>query len=95
MKQWLMLQKIVALNTMYRKPREKQITYRTPKGVEKQLNHILLNRKNLRCRDAEANDMIRMGSDRRSVMAQLVIPAPKKKDSKKNTSHVEEKTSNG
>ena len=29
-------------------------------------------------RDAEANDMIHLGSDHRSVMAQLVIPAPTK-----------------
>ena len=32
MKPWLILQKIVALNTMYRKTLDKQVTYRTPKG---------------------------------------------------------------
>ena len=88
MTQWLMLQKFVALNTMYRKTPEKQVTYRTPTGAEKQLDYILVNRKYLRCsKAAEANDMIHMGSDHRSVMAQFVIPAPKKKtpkiDSKK------------
>ena len=42
------------------------------------------NRRSFRCsRDAEANDMIHMRSDHRSVMAQFVIPAPQKKDSQK------------
>ena len=82
LKQWLMLPKLVALNTMYRKTLEKQVTYKTPKGAEKQLDYILVNWKYLRCsKDAEANDMIHMGSDHRSVVAQFVIPAPKKKDS--------------
>ena len=66
---------------MYRKTPDK-VTYRTPKGVEQQWDYILSNRKHLRCsRDAEANDMIHMRSDHRSVMAQFVIPAPKKKGS--------------
>ena len=48
------------------------------------MGHILVNRKYLSCsRDAEANDMIHMGSDHRSVMAQFVITAPKKEDSQK------------
>ena len=39
----------------------------------------MVNRKHLRCsKDAEANDMIHMGSDHRSVMAQIVIPTAKK-----------------
>ena len=32
-------------------------------------------------RDAEANDMIHMGSDHRSVLAHFVIAAPKKEHS--------------
>ena len=49
---------------------------RTPKGVEKQLDYILVDRKHKCCsRDAEANDMIHMGSDHTSVMAQFVITA--------------------
>ena len=61
---------------MYRKTPEKQTTYKTPKGAEEQLDYILIDRKPMRCcKDTEANDMIRMGSDHRSVMAQFVIPA--------------------
>ena len=71
-----MLQKLVALNTMHRKTPEKHVMYRTPKGVEKQLDYVLINRKMLSCsRDAEANDMIHMGGDHRSVMAQFLIKA--------------------
>ena len=40
-----------------------------------------------RSRNAEANDMVHMGSDFRSVMAQFVINAPRKEDSQK--THVE------
>ena len=51
---------------------------------EKQLGCILVFRKDLSCsRDAEANDMIHMGSDHRSVMAQFLIPASQKEDSHK------------
>ena len=67
---------------MYRKIHQKLVKLKTPDGVEKQLDYILVNRKNLKhSRDAEANDMIHMGSDHRSVMARFVIPASKKKDS--------------
>ena len=80
MKQWLMTQKLVALNTMYRETPAKQATYRTPKGAEQQLDDILAHRKYLRwSKDAEANDMIHMGSDHWSVMAQFVIPEKRKK----------------
>ena len=80
MKQWLMTQKLVALNTMYGKTPTNQATYRTPKGAEKQLDYILVNRKYLRLsKDAEANNMIHMESDHRSVMAQVVIPAKRKR----------------
>ena len=61
MKQWLMTQKLVALNTMYKKTPAKQLTYRTPKGAEKQLDYILVNKKYLRwSKDAEADVMIHM-----------------------------------
>ena len=84
MKQWLMIQNSTAVNTMYRKTPEKQAIYRTPKGTEKQLDYILLDKKHMYCtRDAEANDMIHMGSDHRSVMAQFEITAPKKEVSQK------------
>ena len=57
MKQWLMMQRFVALHTMYGKMPGKQATYRTPKGAGKQLDCVLINRKNLRYRrNAEAKD---------------------------------------
>ena len=50
----------------------------------KQLDYILVDRKHIYCsRDAEANDMIHMGSGHRSVVAQFVITAPKKEISLK------------
>ena len=89
MKQWLMTQRLVALNTMYRKTPEKQTTYRTPQGAEKQLDYIRVNTKYLRCsKDVEANDMVHMGSDHRSVMAQFVVTVKKKKDSKQNDTNL-------
>ena len=92
MKQWLMLQKFVALNTMYRKIRE-QLRFRTPEGVEKQLDYILINRKYLKhSRDAEANNMTHIGSDHRSVMARFVIPVSKQKDSPKRMHYMERTT---
>ena len=84
MKQWLVLQNLAALNTMHRKMPGWQVTYKTPKGVEKQLDYVLINRKHMSfSRDAQANDMIHIGSDHRSFMAQSVIKAPMKKDSQK------------
>ena len=75
-----MLQNLCAVNTMYRKTLEKQATYRTPNGARKQLDYILIDKKHISCStDAEANDMMHMGSDHRSVMARLVCNAPSKK----------------
>ena len=76
---------------MYRKTLEKLATYRTPKGTEKQLDYLLVDRKHMCCSmDAEANDRIHMRSDHRSVMAQFVITAPKKEVSQKNAHRQEE-----
>ena len=47
LKQWMQNQ--VALGTMYRKMPEKQNTYRTPKGTEKQLDYILIKRRHMGC----------------------------------------------
>ena len=48
---------------MYRKTLGKQATHRTPKGTEKQLDCILVDRKHIYCsRNAKANDMIHMGA---------------------------------
>ena len=63
---------------------EKQATYRTPNGAMKQMDYILVDKKRICCsRDAEANDMIHIGSDHRSVMARFVIKAPNKRDPRK------------
>ena len=63
LKSWLMLNDFVS-----------------PKGKEKQIDYILTKRRYLRnVKDAEANDMIHMGSDHRCVMATLLINMPEKK----------------
>ena len=57
MKHWLMLHKFTALKTMYRKNFGKQTTYRSPKGNEKQIDHIRIKRRHLKYnKDAEANE---------------------------------------
>ena len=65
MKQWLMLQGYTALDTMYRKnTSETNDLQRSPKGNEKQIDFLLTKRRYLRYnKDAEANDVIHMGSD--------------------------------
>ena len=74
-------------STMYRKTNVKQVT---PKGVEKQLDVKLVDRKNLCCgTDAEVNEMIHMESDHRSVLAQFVNTASKKEVSRK--AHIKKK----
>ena len=79
MKQWLMLQNFTAFNTIYRKTLGKPSTCRSPKGTEKQIDYILTKRRHLKySNDAEANDMIHMGSDHSCVMATFVINTPKK-----------------
>ena len=51
-----------------------QTTYRSPTGNEKQIDYILIKRRHLKYnKDAEANDMIHMGSDHRCVMATFTI----------------------
>ena len=53
-----------------RKTPQKQTTFRSPKGNEKQIDYMLIERRYLRySKVAEANDMIHMGSDHRCVMA--------------------------
>ena len=74
MKHWLMLQNFTALNTTHRKTLGKQTTYRSPKGNERQIDYILTKRRYLKYnQDAEANDMIHVGSDHRCVMATFTI----------------------
>ena len=80
MTQWLLENSSVVLNTMCRKTSQKQITYLTPKKVEKQLDYILTDKKHYSwSRDAEANDTIHKGSDHRCVMAKFEIPKDKGK----------------
>ena len=79
MKHRLMLQDHTALNTMYRKTLRKQTTFISPNGNEKQIDFMLTKRRYLRHnKDAEANDMIHMGSDHRCVMATFTITTPGK-----------------
>ena len=86
MKHWLMLQDYESLNTMYRKTPQKQMTFISPIGNEKQIDYILTKRRYLRYnKDAEANDMIHMGSDHRCVMATFTITMPGKNNHYKNT----------
>ena len=78
MTQWLIENSLVALNAMYKKTPQKQVTYLTPKKVEKQLDYILTDRKHYSwSRDAEANDTIHIESDHRCVMAKFEIPKDK------------------
>ena len=80
LKSWLMLNDYSALNTMFRKTPQKQTSFVSPKGKEKQIDYILTKRRYLRnVKDAEANDMIHMGSDHRCVMATFLINMPEKK----------------
>ena len=83
MTQWLLQNKLVALNTMYKKIPQKQVTYRTSKEVGKQLDYILTEGKHYQwSRDAEASDKIHMGSDHRCVTARFEIPKEKEKKGK-------------
>ena len=81
MAQWLLEKKPVAPYTEHKRTLKKQVAYRTPRGAEKQLDYILTDKKHY-CwsRDAEANDMIHMGSDRGCGMAICDPSKNKKKD---------------
>ena len=77
LKRWLMLKDYSALNTMFRKTPQKQTSFVSPKGKEKQIDYILTKRRYLRnVKDAEANDMIHMGSDHKCIMATFLINTP-------------------
>ena len=79
MKLWLMMQNFTALNTMYRKTPGKQTIYRSPKRSEKQIDCVRIKRRHLKySKDAEANDIVHMGSDHKCVMATFMITTPKK-----------------
>ena len=79
LKSWLMLNDYSALNTMFRKTPQKQTSFVSLKGKEKQIEYILTKRRYLRnVKDAEANDMIHMGSDHRYVVATFLINTPEK-----------------
>ena len=84
-KSWLMLQDYTALNTMFRKTPQKQTTFTSPKGNEKQIDHKQTKRRYLKhIKDAEANGMIHMGVDHRCVMATFTISMPGKNFNHKN-----------
>ena len=79
LKSWLMFNVYSALNTMFKKTPQKQTSYVSPKGKEKQIDYILTKRRYLsNVKDAEANDMIHMGSDHRCIMATFLISTPEK-----------------
>ena len=80
-----MLQDYTSLNTMHRKTPQKQTTFISPKSNEKRIDYILTKRRYLRYnKDAEANDMIHMGSVHRCVMATFTITMPGKNNHYKN-----------
>ena len=86
MTQWLLQNKLVALNTMYKKVPQKKATFYTSKNVGKQLDYILTDRKHYKwSRDAEACDTIHMGSDHRCVKAKFEIPDDKEKGKPRKT----------
>ena len=86
MTQRLLQNKLVALNTMYKKAPLKQATYCTSKDAKKQLDYILTDRKHYQwSRDAEVSDTIHMGSDHRCVMARFEIPKKKEKGKSRKT----------
>ena len=90
LKSWLMINDYSALNTMFRKTPQKQTSFVSPKGKEKQIDYILTKRRYLKnVKDAEANDMIHMGSDHRCVMATFLIDILERKndDRRGNTKH--------
>ena len=76
MTQWLLENRLVALNTRYKKVPQTQVTYRSPKNDEKQLDYILLDKELLSwSRDAESTDILHMGGDHGCVMAKFEITA--------------------
>ena len=75
---------------MFRKTPQKQTSFVSPKGKEKQIDYILTKSRYLRnVKDAEGNDMIHMGSDHRCVMATVLINTPEKNihNRRKNKKH--------
>ena len=84
LKSWLMLQDYTALKTMFRKTPQKQTTFISPKGNEKQIEYILTKRRHLkRNKDAEANDTIHMRSENRYVLEIFTISMPGKNSNHK------------
>ena len=74
----IVAQGYTALNTMYRKTPQKQTTFGSPEGSEKQIDYMLTKRRYLRYnKDAEADDMIHMGSGHRCVMAVTITTLEK------------------
>ena len=72
MTQWLLENKLVAVNTSYQIVPQKQVTHRSPKNDQKQLDYVLLDKKHQSwSRDAE--------SDHRCVVAKFEITAKEAK----------------
>ena len=80
MKQGLMIQNYVVPKTTFKNVSEEQTAFRSASGKDKQLDDVLSDKRSRRyCTDAEANDMIHLGSDHRSVTAHFQFPCGKKK----------------
>ena len=85
MTRWLLENRLVAVNTMYQKVPQKQVTYRSPKNDEKQLDYVLLDRKHQSWSNhAESTDILHMGSDHRCVMAKFEITEAKRRENPEN-----------
>ena len=74
-----------------RRPLKSSTRTELQKKQEKQQDYILVNKKYYKwSRDAEANDMIHMGSDHRCVMARFVIALKSAKKTHEQRRHSEQ-----
>ena len=75
-----MIQNDVTLNTTtFKKGHEKQVTFRSASGKDKQLDLVLIDKRSRRyCTGAVANDMIHLVSDHRLVTAHFRFPCVNK-----------------
>ena len=74
-KQWSMTQKYVALNTTFKKNPKSKLPSDLRVG---KMNVLIDSRSRRYCTNAEANDMIHLGSDHRSVTAHFRHPCGEK-----------------
>ena len=90
-----MIQNYVALNTAFKKVSEKQPTFRSASGKDKQLHSMLIDKISRRYCTDEANNMIHLGTDHRSVTAHFRFSCVKKErriDKKDRKQHLYQNT---